>query len=151
MSKLRQPRLTKWGILANISHMLKIRMQKVGRVHEPVFRLVLTDSRNATRSGKYLENLGSYDSRKGEKAEFKTDRVKYWLSKGAQATGTVHNLLVSKKVIEGKKINVLPKKRPIKKEGGEEKAVEASVNASTSTKEAETAVEETKPEVTDIA
>ncbi|MFZ2522695.1 MAG: 30S ribosomal protein S16 [Minisyncoccia bacterium] len=99
--------------------MLKIRLQRVGRAHEPVYRLVLTDSKNATKSGKYLENLGSFDSRRGEKAVFKDDRVKYWLSKGAQATGTVHNLLVSRKVVQGKKINVLPKKKPILKEGAE--------------------------------
>ena len=93
--------------------MLKIRLQRVGRTHEPAFRLVLTDSKNGTKSGKYLELLGNYDARRGEKSEFKTDKVKYWISKGAQLSGTVHNLLVSKKVIEGKKINVLPKKRPI--------------------------------------
>ncbi len=99
--------------------MLKIRLQRVGRAHEPVYRLVLTDSKNATKSGKYLENLGSFDSRRGEKSVFKDERVKYWLSKGAQATGTVHNLLVSKKVLQGKKVNVLPKKKPIVKEGTE--------------------------------
>ena len=93
--------------------MLKIRLQRVGRTHEPSFRLVLTDSKNSTKSGRYLEVLGSYDARRGEKSEFKTDKVKYWISKGAQLSGTVHNLLVSKKVIEGKKINVLPKKKPI--------------------------------------
>lgn len=99
--------------------MLKIRLQRVGRKHEPTFRLVLSDSKNSPKSGKTLETLGAYDSRRGEKAEFKNDRIKHWISKGAQLSGTVHNLLVSKKVIEGKKINVLPKKKPIAKEGGE--------------------------------
>lgn len=93
--------------------MLKIRLQRVGRVHEPSFRLVLTDSKNSTKSGKFLENLGNFDSRRGEKAEFKADRIKYWMSVGAQVSPTVHNLLVSRKIIEGKKINVLPKKKPI--------------------------------------
>lgn len=99
--------------------MLKIRLQRVGRKHEPTFRLVLSDSKNSPKSGKTLETLGAYDSRRGEKSEFKNDRIKHWISKGAQLSGTVHNLLVSKKVIEGKKINVLPKKKPIAKEGGE--------------------------------
>ncbi len=114
-----------------IANMIKIRLQRVGRVHEPVFRLVLTDSKNSTKSGKYLENLGSFDSRRGEKAVFNTERVKYWLTKGAQATGTVHNLLISKKVTTGKKINVLPKKKPIVKEGekSETKTVEAESKA----------------------
>ncbi len=96
--------------------MLKIRLQRVGRKHEPTFRLVLTDSKNSTKSGRYLENLGSYDSRHGEDSNFKADRIKHWLSVGAQTSGTVNNILVSKKVITGKKINVLPLKKAIVKE-----------------------------------
>lgn len=96
--------------------MLKIRLQRVGRKHEPTFRLVLTDSKNSTKSGRYLENLGSYDSRHGEDANFKADRVKHWMSQGAQVSATVHNMLVSKKLVEGKKINVLPLKKAIVKE-----------------------------------
>lgn len=96
--------------------MLKIRLQRVGRKHEPVFRLVLTDSKNSAKSGKSLETLGSYDARRGHEATLKGDRIKYWMSQGAQASGTVHNLLISKKIIEGKKVNVLPLKTAIKKE-----------------------------------
>ena len=76
----------------------------------------MTDSKNATKSGKYVESLGSYDSRRGEKSEFKADKIKAWIAKGAQLTGTVHNLLISKKIIEGKKINVLPLKKAIVKD-----------------------------------
>jgi len=96
--------------------MLKIRLQRVGRKHEPSFRLVLTDSKNSTKSGKYLENLGNYDARRGEKSEFKGERITYWVSKGAQLSGTVHNLLIDKKIVSGKKINVLPLKKAIAKE-----------------------------------
>lgn len=94
-----------------------IRLQRVGRKNEPVFRVVLTDSKNGPKSGKSLEVLGAYDSRRAEKAEIKLDRVKHWMSHGAKLSGTLHNLLVQRKAIEGKKVNVLPKKRPIKKEG----------------------------------
>ena len=97
--------------------MLMIRLQRVGRKHEPTFRLVLTDSKNSTKSGKYLEVLGSYDPRLDNKIEqFKVARIKELMSKGAQLSDTVHNYLVGKKVIEGKKVNALPKKKPIKKE-----------------------------------
>ena len=96
--------------------MLKIRLQRVGRKHEPSFRLVLTDSKNSTKSGKYLENLGNYDARRGEKSEFKADRITYWVSKGAQLSGTVNNLLIDKKIVNGKKINVLPLKKAIVKD-----------------------------------
>ena len=96
--------------------MLKIRLQRVGRKHEPAFRLVVTESKNAAKSGKALEVLGNYDSRRGDKAVFKDDRITYWMSQGAQVSGTVHNLLISKKIISGKKINVLPLKKAIVKE-----------------------------------
>jgi small subunit ribosomal protein S16 len=97
--------------------MLKIRLQRVGRKHEPSFRLVLTDSKNSTKSGKIHEVLGNYDARRGEKSEFKTDRITYWMSKGAQTSVTVHNMLISKNIISGKKLNALPLKKAIKKEG----------------------------------
>lgn len=94
--------------------MLMIRLQRVGRKHEPVFRLVLTDSKNSTKSGKYVEVLGSYDPRQENKLEqFNVEAIKAWMAKGAQLSTTVHNFLVSKKVIAGKKINALPKKKPI--------------------------------------
>jgi small subunit ribosomal protein S16 len=93
--------------------MLMIRLQRVGRKHEPVFRLVLTDSKNGPKSGKFLEILGSFDARKSDQADFKNDRIKQLMINGAQLSDTVHNLLVEKKVIAGKKINVLPKKTPI--------------------------------------
>jgi len=92
--------------------MLMIRLQRVGRKNEPKFRAVLTDSKNSTKSGKFLEVLGSYDSRPGKDKDNKLDgeRIKYWISKGAKVSDTIHNMLVSQKVISGKKINVLPKK-----------------------------------------
>lgn len=95
--------------------MLKIRLQRVGRVNIPTFRVVLTDSKNSTKSGKFLEVLGNYDPVNDVK-EIKADRVKHWMSHGAQLSDTVHNWLIDKKVIPGKKINALPKKKPIKKE-----------------------------------
>ena len=101
--------------------MLRIRLQRVGRRHEPSFRVVATDRQNSTKSGKALEVLGSYDPR-FDKPVINAERVKHWLSVGAQPTDTMHNLLVSQKIIEGKKINVLPRRKsspkkeePIKK------------------------------------
>lgn len=93
-----------------------IRLQRTGRKHEPTFRLVLTDSKNSTKSGKYLEVLGSHDPRRKENTSFDAEKIKHWISKGAKTSDTVHNILVSKDIIKGKKKNVLPKKTPIKKE-----------------------------------
>lgn len=96
--------------------MLKIRLQRTGRKHEPTFRIVVTDSKNSTKSGKSLETVGSYDARRDEGTVINGDRIKHWMSVGAQLSGTVNNLLISKKIIEGKKVNVLPQKTVPKKE-----------------------------------
>jgi small subunit ribosomal protein S16 len=97
--------------------MLMIRLQRVGRKNEPKFRVVLTDSKNGPKSGRSLETLGSYDSRPGKDRDnsFDGDKIKYWISKGAKLSDTMHNLLISAKVLTGKKINKLPKKSPIVK------------------------------------
>ncbi|HEX7724786.1 MAG TPA: 30S ribosomal protein S16 [Candidatus Paceibacterota bacterium] len=97
--------------------MLTIRLQRTGRKHEPTYRVVLTDSKNGPKSGKYLKNLGWYDTRiKNSTEQLDVEQIKHWISKGAQTSITVHNFLVSKKVIDGKKLNALPKKTPIKKD-----------------------------------
>ena len=93
--------------------MLKIRLQRIGRKNDPAFRVLLTDSKNSAKSGKFLEILGSYNLKKGE-VLFKQDRVTYWMGQGAQVSDTVHNFLVHQKLVPGKKKNVLSKKSPTK-------------------------------------
>lgn len=117
----------------------------MGRKNIPTFRVVLTDSKNSTKSGRFLEVLGSFDPRDDKSKIIKADRVKYWISKGAQLSGTLHNFLIHTKVIEGKKINVLPLKRPIKKE--EEAKKEGEAKAETPAAEAAPAAEAPKEEV----
>lgn len=108
--------------------MLMIRLQRVGRVHEPSFRIVLTDSKNGPKSGKFLEVLGSYDAREGKgNNHLDAEKIRYWISKGAQLSGTVHNMLIEQKIISGKKVNVLPKKTVEKKEEVKEEKVAAPV------------------------
>jgi small subunit ribosomal protein S16 len=85
--------------------MLKIRLQRTGRKHEPSFRLVLTNSKNSTKSGRFNEVLGSYDPRKSSES-FNADRIKHWLSQGAGLTGSVSNLFIKKGLIRGQKIHV---------------------------------------------
>ena len=92
--------------------MLKIRLQRIGRVHEPSFRLVLTDSKNSTKSGRFKEVLGSYDPRKTTDS-LNAERIKYWLSQGAGPTDTVHNLLVKHRIVNAKKINVSAKSKKV--------------------------------------
>ncbi len=91
--------------------MLKIRLQRIGRKNAPAFRLVVTDSKNAAQSGKFLEILGTHTV-KNDAVAFDGDRVKHWIKNGAQVSATAHNMLVKAGIIESKKKNVLPKKAP---------------------------------------
>jgi len=103
----------------SVLFMLRIRLQRVGRKNQPYFRFVLTDSKNSTKSGKFLEVLGHFDYRKNGQHAINAERVKHLISKGAKPTDSVHNYLVDQKILSGKKINVLPRKNPVKKDAGE--------------------------------
>lgn len=107
--------------------MLMIRLQRVGRKNDPSFRLVVMPKQKDSQSGKTVEILGSYNAR-GGKTQIKAERVQHWIAMGAQPSPTVHNLLVDKKIITGKKINVLPTmEKPAEKK--EEKASETPAAA----------------------
>ena len=108
--------LTSQGLSVSILIMLKIRLQRVGRKNEPSFRIVLVDSRMGPKSGKALEILGSHDFREGKgNNKINGDRIKYWISKGAKASDTVHNMLIKNQIISGKKIAVHKIKKEKKK------------------------------------
>lgn len=91
-----------------------IRLSRVGRKNDPSFRMVVTDSKNAAKSGKFLEVVGSYNAR-GGKAQLDKERISHWLSHGVKTTETVHNILVNHKILEGKKVSVVKKKKAEKK------------------------------------
>lgn len=95
--------------------MLKIRLQRTGRKNDPHFRLIVTEGARKPKTTQFTEIIGTYNVKAGI-FEAKADRVKHWMSVGAQTSPTVHNLLVSKGVLAGKKMNVLPKKTAQKKE-----------------------------------
>lgn len=95
--------------------MITIRLTRVGKKNDPSFRVIVVESKRKPQPGNYIEMVGSYDPRT-DRIELKADRIKHWISMGAQTSDTVHNLLVSNKVIDAKKINVLPKKTVAKVE-----------------------------------
>jgi small subunit ribosomal protein S16 len=101
--------------------MLTIRLSRVGRKNDPSFRVIVVDSKKKTKTGNYLEMVGSYDPRV-DRVDLKADRITHWMSQGATVSDTVHNLLVSQKIIDTKKINVLPKKTVAKVEAPAEAA-----------------------------
>jgi len=95
--------------------MLKIRMQRTGRINSPSFRIVVIEHARSPKAGNFLEKLGTYNPKTKER-NLNAERIKYWLGVGAQASGTMHNMLISAGIIEGKKVNVLPRKSPPAKE-----------------------------------
>jgi len=82
--------------------MLMIKLSKVGKINKKVFRLIISEKARDP-FGKILENLGSYNPHTKD-LQAKTDRIKYWLEKGAQMTDTVNNLLIGKNIITGEKV-----------------------------------------------
>ena len=74
-----------------------IRFQRVGRKNDPAFRVVLTERRARPKSSG-LEILGSFHP-KTKATRLHADRIRHWLSQGARASPSVHNLLVRHGVI----------------------------------------------------
>jgi len=90
--------------------MLVIRLFRVGKKNQPSFKIVVTDKRKPTRAGRFVEQVGFWNPVTKEKV-LKAERIKYWLSVGAKPSATIHNLLVSEKLIEAKKIPVHKKSK----------------------------------------
>jgi len=85
--------------------MLVIRFLRIGKKNQPSFKIVVTEKRKASRSGRYLEEVGFWNSLTKEKI-LRKERIKYWLSMGAKPSANLYNLLISEKIIEAKKIPV---------------------------------------------
>jgi len=81
----------------------------------PTFRIIVTEHTEGPKTGNIVEKLGTYNPKTKER-NLNGERIKYWLSVGAKASGTMHNMLITAGIIDGKKVNVLPKKSPPKKE-----------------------------------
>lgn len=72
---------------------LKIRLTKVGSVHQPLYRVVVAEARSR-RDGAAVENIGTYrPGNKGTPIAIDLDRVDYWLSKGATPTDTMRAMI----------------------------------------------------------
>ena len=76
--------------------MLKIRLSIGGVRKRPIYKIVVADSR-APRDGRFVEKLGSFNpllpKEKKERIKIESERVKYWISKGAKPTLRVSRIL----------------------------------------------------------
>lgn len=79
--------------------MVKIRLRRVGAKKQPSYRIVAADARSP-RDGRFLEILGHYNPRTDPPTiVIKDERVRHWLSQGAQPTEAVARLLRAKEII----------------------------------------------------
>jgi len=91
--------------------MLTFKLSRRGKKKQPTYRLVVVDKKKDPW-GATKEDVGSYNPHT-KKAQFKIERIKFWLSKGAQPSLTVHNLFVKEKILNTskKKIKIKIKKK----------------------------------------
>jgi small subunit ribosomal protein S16 len=77
---------------------VKLRLTRVGSKKNPVYRVVAADSRSP-RDGRFIEIVGRYNPQTNPSTiELDEDRVRDWLSKGAQPTDPVARLLKARKI-----------------------------------------------------
>jgi small subunit ribosomal protein S16 len=77
---------------------VKLRLTRVGSKKNPIYRVVAADTRSP-RDGKFIEIVGRYNPQTDPSTiEFDADKVKDWLSKGAQPSDTVKRLLKAKDI-----------------------------------------------------
>jgi small subunit ribosomal protein S16 len=72
---------------------VRMRLTRVGSKKNPIYRVVVADSRSP-RDGKFLDIVGRYNPQlQPSLIEFDEGKVRDWLGKGAQPSGTVQRLL----------------------------------------------------------
>ena len=118
----------------------------------PVYKIVIADSRYP-RDGKFIEKIGSYNpllpKDKKERIKVEAERVKYWMSKGAQPTLRVSRILGEAQIMPMPKpgnnpYKAIPKKE--RKKAGEESKEEPKAEAKKEEPKAEAKKEEPKAE-----
>ena len=113
---------------------LKLRLARRGTKKRPFYHIVAADS-HAARDGKYIEKLGIFDPLLGKtdekRVQFDVERVKHWLSKGAQPTDRVARFLTAQGLANWKHGNNPEKAKPKAKaqERAKERAEKAAAGA----------------------
>ncbi len=99
--------------------MLMMRLQRIGRRNEAHFKVVVIEKTKGPKSQKYVDIIGSYNPKLGN-VTINAEKANKWLSEGVQPSDTVRNFLISQGILEGRKVNALPKKSPTKKKNAPE-------------------------------
>ncbi len=84
--------------------MLMLRLRRVGKTKQPTYRLIVNEKAQDTH-GRYLELLGTYNPRTQPRTiKLNTERIQYWIGKGAQCSATVRNMLIDEKILTTQKV-----------------------------------------------
>ena len=73
--------------------MLTIRLFRIGKKNQPIFKIVVTDKKNPPQGGRFVEQVGFYNPITKE-SSLKTEKIQHWLSVGAQLSDTCRNLFI---------------------------------------------------------
>ena len=129
---------------------LKIRLSRGGSKKRPFYRIVVAEAA-APRDGRYVERVGHYNPMVPKEHENRlsvnSDRVKFWMNKGAQPTDRVHKLLALADILKAPEIREQPKKSAVGKKRAEREA-EAADAAAAEAPEKEASAEEAPAEDT---
>lgn len=80
--------------------MVKIRLTRIGRHEDPIYRIVVADS-HFTRDGRFIDQIGQYNPALGkDSVVIDEEKALHWLSKGAMPSDTVKSFLSSKGIIK---------------------------------------------------
>ncbi|MBC7145591.1 MAG: 30S ribosomal protein S16 [Thioclava marina] len=126
---------------------MKIRLARGGSKKRPFYSIVASDSR-MPRDGRFIEKLGTYNpllpKDSEERVKMNMERVKYWLSQGAQPTDRIARFLEAAGEMDKQERANMKKAVPGKKaqERAEEKAAKAAEAAEAAAAPAEAAAEE---------
>ena len=127
---------------------LKIRLSRGGSKKRPFYRIVVAEAA-APRDGRYVERVGHYNPMVPKEHENRlsvnSDRVKFWMNKGAQPTDRVHKLLALVDILKAPEIREQPKKSAVGKKRAEREAEVAEAKAA-----ADAAAEEAQAEVVPV-
>jgi small subunit ribosomal protein S16 len=82
--------------------MLVIRLARIGTKNKPTYRIIISE-KGRDNYGKILENLGTYNTFTKD-LKLAEDKVRAWISKGAQLSATLNNLFITKGIIKGEKV-----------------------------------------------
>lgn len=80
--------------------MLAIRLARFGKRKMPSYRIVVIDKRRP-RNGRFTEVVGTYDPlKKPAEVKLNSERLQYWLARGAQPSDTVRSFLANKQTAQ---------------------------------------------------